>query len=84
MVIVGIIKSLFENRCKYKMYQKLEYDEVPKWVRIAQDEWESRLGHRPYGLTKKFIGRSWVYECEFHTIGQGIVEEHWVKYLKGK
>jgi hypothetical protein len=57
-------------------------EDVPVWVRKAQYRWEAKLGRHPYDMTKRFYGRSWVYECHFYTVGQGQCTESWCKYLR--
>lgn len=60
----------------------IEANEVPGWVRKAQQEWEFKLGHRPYDMTKKFYGRNFIYTCHFETVEQGRVCEHWTREKK--
>ena len=77
MSIIKSVKNIFGTRSI-----SLSKEEVPEWVRKAQERWETKLGCNPYDRVNKFYGKTWIYECKFTTIEQGKCSERWVKYLK--
>ena len=54
-------------------------NDVPKWVHSAAEHWESKLGHRPYDLTKHFVGRTFIWRIHYRTIEQGKVSEEYYR-----
>ena len=61
----------------FEIWEKI--DTLPKWVRRAALRWELKLGHRPYDLTKHFVGKTYVYRIKYKTIEQGKVSERYYR-----
>jgi hypothetical protein len=56
------------------VYIRMKKKSVPKWVWKAHNHWLSKIGHRPYDMTKVFTGKTFCYKVHYTTIEQGIVD----------
>ena len=66
-----------EIKRKFTFWERV--DDVPKWVHSAAERWESKLAHRPYDLTKHFVGRNFIWRIYYRTIEQGRVSEEYYR-----
>jgi len=59
---------------------RLSDEDVPSWVKKAEQRFYKRCAPRPYWVTKHFVGKNNVYKVYYESYSQGqCIPQFWVK-----